>query len=83
MPDMTPFANDTAAIEIGDLKLENGRDRIACYGSLDLTRDKAGLALARQLHAVLAAVVQALEGDASLPDTIPPPRKQGTVKNPF
>ena len=83
MPDMTPFANDSAAIEIGDLKLENGRDRIACYGSLDLTRDKAGLALARQLHAVLDAVVQALEGDASLPDTIPPPKKRGTVKNPF
>ena len=83
MPDMTPYANDSAAIEIGDLKLENGRDRIACYGSLDLTRDKAGLALARQLQAVLAAVVQALEGDASLPDTIPPPKKRGTVKNPF
>ncbi len=83
MPDMTPFANDSAAIEIGDLKLENGRDRIACYGSLDLTRDKAGLALARQLQAVLAAVVQALEADAALPDTIPPPKKRGTVKNPF
>ena len=83
MPDMTPFADDSAAIEIGDLKLENGRDRIACYGSLDLTRDKAGLALARQLQAVLDAVVQALEGDAGLPDTIPPPKKRGTVKNPF
>lgn len=83
MPDMTPYANDSAAIEIGDLKLENGRDRIACYGSLDLTRDKAGLALARQLQAVLAAVVQALEGDASLPDTISPPKKRGTVQNPF
>ena len=83
MPDMTPFANDSAAIEIGDLKLENGRDRIACYGSLDLTRDKTGLALARQLHAVLAAVVQVLEGDANLPDTIPPPKKRGTMKNPF
>ncbi len=83
MPDMTPFANDSAAVEIGDLKLENGRDRIACYGSLDLTRDKAGLALARQLQAVLAAVVQALEGDRSLPDTIPPPKKRGAVKNPF
>ena len=83
MPDMTPFADDSAAMEVGDLKLENGRDRIACYGSLDLTRDKAGLALARQLQAMLAAVVQALEGDAALPDTIPPPKKRGTVKNPF
>ena len=83
MPDMTPFANDSAAMEVGDLKLENGRDRIACYGSLDLTRDRAGLALARQLQAVLAAVVQALEADAALPDAIPPPKKRGAVKNPF
>ena len=83
MTELKPFADDSAAIEVGDLKLENGRDRIACYGSLDLTRDKAGLALARQLHAVLAAVVQALEADTSLPDATPPPKKQGTVKNPF
>lgn len=83
MPDMKPFADDSAAMEVGDLKLENGRDRIACYGSLDLTRDKAGLALARQMHALMAAVVQALEADTSLPDAIPPPKKRGSVKNPF
>ena len=83
MTEMKPFADDSAAIEIGDLKLENGRDRIACYGSLDLTRDKAGLALARQLQGVLGAVVQALEADTALPDLIPPPKKRGTVKNPF
>ncbi len=83
MPEMNPFADDSAAIEVGDLKLENGRDRIACYGSLDLTRDKAGLALARRLQAVLAEVVQALEADSALPDAIPPPKKRGSVKNPF
>ncbi len=83
MPEMKPFADDSAAVELGDLKFENGRDRIACYGSLDLTRDKAGLALAQQLQAMLAAVIQALEADANLPDTIPPPKKRGTVKNPF
>jgi hypothetical protein len=83
MPELKPFADDSAAIEIGDLKLENGRDRIACYGSLDLTRDKAGLALAQRLQAVLAAVVRVLEADATLPDTIPPPKRPGTVKNPF
>ncbi len=83
MPELKPFADDSAAIEVGDLKFENGRDRIACYGSLDLTRDKAGLALAHQLQAMLASVIQALEADASLPDTIPPPKQRGTVKNPF
>jgi len=83
MPELKPFADDSVAIEVGDLKLENGRDRIACYGSLDLTRDKAGLALARQIQAVLASVVQALEADTALPDAIPPPKKRGAVKNPF
>ena len=83
MAEMKPFADDSAAIEIGDLKLENGRDRIACYGSLDLTRDKAGLALAQRLQALLATVIHALETDAGLPDTIPPPKQRGTVKNPF
>jgi len=83
MPELKPFTDDSAAFEIGDLKLENGRDRIACYGSLDLTRDKAGLALAKRLQDVLAAVVKALEADAALPDTIPPPKQRGAVKNPF
>ena len=83
MPELKPFADDSVAIEVGDLKFENGRDRIACYGSLDLTRDKAGLALARQVQAVLASVVQALEADTALPDAIPPPKKRGAMKNPF
>ena len=83
MTEMKPFADDSAATEVGGLKLENGRDRIACYGSLDLTRDKAGLTLARRMHAVLATVVQTLEADASLPDAVPPPKKRGSVKNPF
>ena len=83
MPVLKPFADDRAAIEVGDLKLENGRDRIACYGSLDLTRDKAGLELAQRLQAVLASVVKVLEADAALPDAIPPPKQRGAVKNPF
>ena len=83
MPDMKPFADDSAAIEVGDLKLENGRDRIACYGSLDLTRDKAGLALAQRLQAVLEGVIKMLEADTALPDAIPPPKQRGAMKNPF
>lgn len=83
MPDLKPFADDSAALDIGDLKFENGRDRIACYGSLDVTRDQAGLALARQLQALITAMVRALEEDEDLPAAIPAPKKRGTVKNPF
>lgn len=83
MPDLKPFADDSAALDIGDLKFENGRDRIACYGSLDVTRDRAGLALARQLQALITAMVHALESDGDLPELIPAPKKRGAVKNPF
>lgn len=83
MPDVIPFGDDRAARAIGDLQIENGLDRIACYGSLDLTRDRAGLALARQAQAFLSSVVAALEADPALPEAIPLPKRRGTVKNPF
>src|SRR3954470_8272648 len=36
-------------------------DRVALYGSVDLTKDRAGLRRARELRALLEAVVSALE----------------------
>ncbi len=83
MPTFTPFADDAASLGIGELTLENGRDRVALYGSLDLTRDKAGLMLARELKAVLDAVVQRLEAANDLPDRVPAPEAPTTVRNPF
>jgi len=80
---MTPFADDTAATSIGDMQVENGRDRIAVYGSLDVTRDKAGLALAHALRAFLETVITALEADHALPAGIPQPKKGGKAPNPF
>ena len=80
---MKPYADDSAASSVGDMKIENGRDRIAFYGSLDLTRDKAGLALARDLQTALDGIIKALESDPALPAAIPPPRPARTVPNPF
>lgn len=80
---MTPFADDSAATGIGDMQVENGRDRIAVYGSLDLTRDKAGLALAHGLRALLDTVIAVLEADHALPAAIPPLKKSGKAPNPF
>ena len=81
---LTPFADEAAALQIGDLKVENRLDRVSLYGSLDLTRDEAGLRLARELRAVLGAVVAALEreGDA-LPEAVQTAEGEDTVKNPF
>ena len=53
------------------------------YGSLDITRDKPGLAHARALLAVLQEAVRVLEADTNLPAAAPAPAKSKTVANPF
>ena len=80
---LRPYADDSASASIGELTVENGRDCVTLYGSLDLTRDKVGLARARALLQLAQDAVKALEGAHDLPDTVPPPEKPGTVKNPF
>ncbi len=80
---MKPFADDSATTAVDGLNFENGRDRIAIYGNLDLTKDKAGLAHARALLALLQAVVKTLEAEGGLPDAVAAPVKPGTVRNPF
>jgi hypothetical protein len=60
-----------------------GQERVAPYGQLDLTRDKAGPRLARELKAALDAVVHRLEAARDLPEQVPAPEPTKTVKNPF
>ncbi len=83
MTTLKPFADDAASVMIGELTVENGTDRVALYGSIDLTRDKQGLAHARALAALVGEAIQLLEADTSLPDAAPPPVASGTVKNSF
>ena len=83
MRTMTPFANASESLDIGGLTVENRTDRVTLYGSLDLTRDKQGLAHARKLKALLDEVVQALEAAEDLPDRVAAPEAPETVKNPF
>jgi hypothetical protein len=80
---ITPYADDSAALTIGEFTIENGTDCVVLHGSLDLTRDKAGLERARLLKATVDRIVAVLEGDKSLPDKIAPPEKPSEVKNPF
>ncbi len=79
-----PFADEAAALQIGGLTAENRLDRVSLWGSLELTRDRAGLRRARELRGLLEAVVAALEGEGEpLPERIAPPAPPSTVKNPF
>ena len=83
MKTITPFANDSEAVSLGDLTIENGTDQVSLYGSLDMTKDKTGLKQARALKAAVDAIVAALEAEKDLPDKIEPPEKPQQVKNPF
>jgi hypothetical protein len=76
-----PYANEADVLHFGNLTVENRVDRITLSGDADLTADRQGLALARQLHALLGQVVATLEGQ-SLPDQLPPPEVK-TADNPF
>jgi hypothetical protein len=80
-PGFVPFANEADVVNVGHLAVENRLDRITIAGDVDLTADQHGLALARQLHALLGQVVASLEGQA-LPERLPPPVVK-TVDNPF
>lgn len=77
-----PFA-DAKSVTIGGLTIENDADRVAIYGSVDLTRDKLGREHAENLKAVLDAICVALAGDAALPDKVDGPDKPDRVSNPF
>lgn len=78
---INPFQNESETLQIGQLTIENRLDRVSFYGSLDITRDKEGLANARQLMGILGLVVAKLESE-DLPDqvTVEP---TDSVKNPF
>ena len=65
-----PYANESDVIRIGAREIENRTDRVSLIGDVVLTRDQAGLALARELQALLKQVVQALEAEEKLPETV-------------
>ena len=77
-----PYANEADVLRIGELEIENRVDRVTLTGDVVLTRDQAGLALARELQTIVDGVVTALEADKELPDVLKI-KEASTVKNPF
>lgn len=82
MSDFKPYANESEVIRIGALEIENRTDRVSLTGDVVLTRDKAGLALARELLALMDQVVKTLEAEKKLPDAVEILAAK-VVKNPF
>lgn len=77
-----PYANEADVLRVGNLEIENRLDRVALTGDLVLTKDKAGLTLAKELQALIGGVVEALEAEKQLPETVELKAVE-TVKNPF
>ncbi len=80
----TPFADEAATTRIGGMTAENRLDRVSLFGSLDLTRDRAGLDRARRLKALLDATLATLESEGEgLPERVETGKGTDTVRNPF
>jgi hypothetical protein len=76
-----PFANESDAVGIGELNVENRLDRVSLFGSVDITCDKAGLAKIRILKEIVDATAKALS-QRELPDRVTV-KPAGKVDNPF
>ena len=79
-----PFADDEAAASIGDLSIENGTTKVAISGSVEITRDEAGLERARALKRLADDLVTVLES-GSVPRQAAPTRTAAVdrIANPF
>ena len=78
---MNPFQNESESASISGLTIENRTDRVSIYGTLDVSRDKAGQRDAHALKQVVDAIVAALDS-ADLPDKVAKSETK-TAKNPF
>lgn len=79
--DFKPFQNESDCIQIGELNIENRLDRVSIFGSIDITLDKEGLSVAKELKAIIDSTLAAME-KADLPDKIAITPVE-TVDNPF
>lgn len=76
-----PRKSEADCIQICDLTEENRVNLVSIYGSIDLTRDNAGLAATRELKKIIDTTLAELE-KGNLPDRITLAEPE-TVDNPF
>lgn len=82
---MDYFRNEAETRIIHALNIENRLDRVSLHGSVDITHDAEGLALALKLKDMLDGVVAVLSAEQArgeLPDKITPVTAD-SVANPF
>ena len=75
------YANESDAITLGELTIENRVDRISISGSIELTKDKEGLQYAYKLKRIIDSAIEVLK-KSDLPDHVELNANE-TVENPF
>ena len=81
-PEFKPYDNEADVLRIGNLEIENRIDRVSITGDVVLTKDRSGLALAKELQSLVGRIVKSLEAEKPLPETVELKAAE-TVKNPF
>jgi hypothetical protein len=76
-----PFQNDSESVQLNGLTIENMRDKVAFFGSIDISLDKEGLQKAQVLKTILDSVVVYMN-HLDLPERIKKVPTE-TIKNPF
>lgn len=56
-----PFANNHQSMQIGELIIENQKDKVIIYGDIDLHLDALGHKQAQLLHELASKILQAFE----------------------
>lgn len=87
MSEFKAYANDDEVLNIaGDaLTVANGRTCVTVTGTLEITKDKRGLAAAQALKQALDAIIVQLQHQRDLPEHVDeePPASTGSIDNPF
>ncbi|KXV22024.1 MAG: hypothetical protein ABF959_07325 [Gluconobacter albidus] len=78
-----PFLDAGESVQIDDLTIENGEERIAVYGRLEIRRDRIGLQDIQALKAQVDAIARELEGSAHLPERVRSAQKMSVMPSPF
>ncbi len=60
-----PFANNHQSMQIGELTIENQKDKLIIYGDIDLRFNELGYEQAQQLHELTTKVLQAFKDNDS------------------
>lgn len=79
---MKYFEDDAKRERAGGLIVENGKQAVTISGRTEITKDKAGLAVAEQLLEHLVLLVQLLRAEPNLPESVGPAPAIETIKNP-